>query len=106
MEKGQAGEFKGKSLDDINLNMEENLLENSEKTNTHMDENLAIDDIGNECPNTIESNENQITTTENVTSAQKKNSKQKKRVLIPWTEGQKKVVCSFFKGHIKAKKTA
>ncbi|KAI4463231.1 hypothetical protein MML48_4g00000646 [Holotrichia oblita] len=103
MEKGQAGEFKGKSLDDINLNMEEDLLENTEKANTQMDENFAIDDIGNECPNTIESNEDQINTTENVTSAQT-NSKQKKRVLIPWTEEQKKVVCSFFKGHIKAKK--
>ncbi|KAI4455761.1 hypothetical protein MML48_9g00015774 [Holotrichia oblita] len=78
MEKGQAGEFKGKSLDDINLNMEENLLENSEKTNTQMDENLAIDDIGNECPNTIESNENQINTTENVTSAQKKTVNKRK----------------------------
>lgn len=27
MEKGEAGKFKGKSLDDIDLNLEENILE-------------------------------------------------------------------------------
>lgn len=95
MERGQAGEFKGKNLEDINVNLDEDLM-------CVEDENIEerIDDI--------ESEINEVEVDENEEEVQKillkKEVKTKSRKLVPWTENQKKVVLEYFKNHIKQKK--
>ncbi|KAK9875971.1 hypothetical protein WA026_011072 [Henosepilachna vigintioctopunctata] len=94
IEKGEAGQFKGKTKDEINLNSEENLMDTA---------------------NYVENETNEITHIENVqvdfkTDLPTRNlilcflSYKNKRHLERWTEEQKNTVKSHFEKHITSKK--
>ncbi|XP_044752036.1 uncharacterized protein LOC123311961 [Coccinella septempunctata] len=92
MEKGEAGQFKGKSLDDIDLNLEEDLVEpenNIEERTRELSEENENDDTVEDISEITEKEEPQ------------KKKKDGKRVLIPWTTAEKKVVLEYFKNHIR-----
>ncbi|KAJ8932511.1 hypothetical protein NQ314_014603 [Rhamnusium bicolor] len=86
MEKGGVNEYRGKTLDEVNIDMEENLLDSKS------DEDDADDDIVDVLPE-------QVPSTSATIPLQKK-----KRILVPWTSEQKKVARRFFKDHIKYRK--
>ncbi|KAF5290598.1 hypothetical protein FQA39_LY14664 [Lamprigera yunnana] len=103
MEKGEAGKYKGKTLEEINLNMEEEIdnkgddqLEDDDElaTRNNLDEELLHmihENQENECPTQLKCTTN-------------KDGKIVKRVLVPWTTSQRKTVLQFFKNHIKNEK--
>ncbi|KAI4463220.1 hypothetical protein MML48_4g00004244 [Holotrichia oblita] len=96
MEKGEAGKFKGKTLDEINLHLEDDLIEETVGDAEERDDVLAEETGATGEDN---ENENKSTDEQNVVNKTKKGQK---RVLVPWTENQKKVVLDYFKTHIKA----
>lgn len=101
MEKGEAGHFKGKTLDEIDIDMEENLIETSdEKEDEATDQSLfaEIEDSIDVCMKTKKRKE-QI----NVQQNSSKEASKPKRTLIPWNEEQKKIVNEHFEQHIKNK---
>ncbi|CAH0552473.1 unnamed protein product [Brassicogethes aeneus] len=95
MEKGEAGHFKGKSLDEIDLNLEENLMDISE------DDLESREKSFNEANESPKPSTSKPQNTVNLDSKIKKESK--KRTLVPWTSDQKKMVTNYFKNHIKKK---
>lgn len=101
MEKGEAGNQKGKTLDEITLNLEENLLSDNEFSDdecTETTQKTKDEDIKEYLPKNRKKIETETKAAE-VSLGQKK----KKRVLIPWTQEQKEVVKFFFASHIKKK---
>ncbi|KAB0803037.1 hypothetical protein PPYR_00007 [Photinus pyralis] len=100
LEKGDVGQFKGKTLDQIDVNMDQCLIEEDKENQANPnDEQELIADVP-EPLNDV--NEVQIARIETENTV-KKNGKQQ-RTLVPWTDQQKKVVCSFFAKHIQNKK--
>ncbi|GBP23495.1 hypothetical protein EVAR_12775_1 [Eumeta japonica] len=118
MEDGKADAYKGKSLDEINIDMEENLegegvdtedVLNFAETQMTLPESETV--MAKDMPyNTPQDPGNPQS--ENATSAYQpladvsntSRSTKNKRVLVPWTAEQKNVVISHFKTHIRAKK--
>lgn len=92
MEKGQAAQFKGKSLTEIDLNLEEDLMidnenEKNNKSPSPLPEILAS------------------TSSEVVLREKQKHIPQKsKRLLVKWTSEQKNFTLNFFKSHIENKR--
>ncbi|KAF5277332.1 hypothetical protein FQR65_LT15994 [Abscondita terminalis] len=87
MEKGKAGQFKGKSLDDIDLNddlMDTNRTDLSQEHLLDNSDEQMIDEQNTE----VEENE-----TISKREASSKKATLKKRVLTPWTEQQKSDHC-------------
>ncbi|KAG5874725.1 hypothetical protein JTB14_037241 [Gonioctena quinquepunctata] len=82
MESGQAGQYKGKTLDEIDLDLEEDVNEES-------------------------SDEEAIETREEILEQQEPSTSsvppKKKRILVPWTPEQKKLAKLYFKVHIQNK---
>ncbi|KAF2902718.1 hypothetical protein ILUMI_03470 [Ignelater luminosus] len=78
MGKGQAEEYQGKSLDEIDLHLEEELLGNNNDDNP-----AEISDIDDHYAHLLQ---------------------KKRRCLVPWTEEQNKLVKEFFKHHKEDKK--
>lgn len=103
MESGKADSFKGKCLDDINLDLEQDLLENSEDhDNCDGDELMEYDAI----PLTERTNETDFTVDNPIITPKPLNdvtNVKKKRNLVPWTTEQKNIVKKFFSKHIKNK---
>ncbi|XP_074029091.1 uncharacterized protein [Leptinotarsa decemlineata] len=106
MERGEAREHKGKTLDEIQLDLEENLLKNE-----NSDGNCEDDKEKNSDENIVEKmcvqinkNKENEKIKENERINVKRNSKGTKRVLIPWTNEQKEVVKAFFGNNIKKRK--
>ncbi|KAJ8948171.1 hypothetical protein NQ314_008470 [Rhamnusium bicolor] len=101
MEKCGAGKFKGKTLDEIDLNMDEDLMETLEEDNVENMMKEIHDTEGDEIRNITEQNtlssETPHTSSEHVPVNFKKG---KKRILIRWTEEQKKIATTFFKKQI------
>ncbi|KAJ8950670.1 hypothetical protein NQ314_007800 [Rhamnusium bicolor] len=95
MEIGGAGDYKGKSLEEIDLNMEENLLDETKCDESDMDD--EIDDTNTE-------NVNEININKAVSVKPQAEMKKNKRVLIPWTSEQKLLARTFFQDHIKKSK--
>lgn len=98
MEDGRSSNFKGKTLDEIEIDLDENLL-NSEREDNPEDE---IDDLLDDYVE--EKNHNNIPTArdtqeENEVLGQQKSKKQ--RILVKWTDEQKSVVKKFFNEQIK-----
>lgn len=99
MEKGEAGEHKGKTLDDIKIDLDYNLLnvgESSDDDNEEIENKKEHFGAQNEVDKLIVLKKKQ----EVVISNERKG----KRVLIPWTTQQKECVTTFFAEHIKSKK--
>lgn len=97
MEKGKAGRFKGKSIDEIDLDLEDNLLDVPEN-NTHQEEiDYETDRIESPQPSTSAVDDNAGKDTNSSFDASRKPNK---RTLVPWTSEQKKIVNTYFKNHI------
>lgn len=98
MEKGEAGKYKGKTLDEVDISLDNELSEsdNEKEDDTNivqvrMDSSLLDDDI-----------EESLETTNNVKSFEiTRKGVGSKRILVPWTNQQKEVVRKFFAAHIK-----
>ncbi|KAF5275326.1 hypothetical protein FQR65_LT16723 [Abscondita terminalis] len=105
MEKGQAAEYKGKTLDEIELNLEEedNLEEEGEEERREEEEIEEIEEKEREECKTRESESEVLSErTEEIPNNSSK-PKNKKRVLIPWTDEQKRLTKLHFQNHIKKK---
>lgn len=117
MERGEAGAFKGKPLNEIDINLDENLLINDEPNNSDNDP-MELNVTNETC--SVDSSSYTVTTSSVVfddifsetdstcTSLPPPDNKKlpkKKRVLVPWTKEQKEVVTKYFSNHIRGKKT-
>nr|CAI5851676.1 unnamed protein product [Callosobruchus analis] len=113
MEKGQASQYKGKNLEEIEIDLEENLL-NEREENESIEKPDEADAYDEE-----HSLDNTVTETQavpdqlNVNMPEHKKDKEsdnqqqrgrKKRLLIPWTEKQKRLATTHFAKHIKNSK--
>lgn len=92
MESGTAANFKGKTLDEIEINMEEDLIE---------EDNFEERDVLEEVENITDAENDMV---DNSFPSNEKTASKKKRVLVSWTEEQKTAVKEFFYQHIKSKK--
>lgn len=94
MERGEAGKYKGKCLEEIDLNLEENLDigESDEDNINSLDVNI------NKQNDELELENDQGLVKE------KPKTQIRKRELVPWTVQQKQIVQSFFANHIKQQK--
>lgn len=107
MEKGEAIEYKGKSLEEIDLDLEENLMEENWENESDMEDLTHF-------KNTdfmYEANSNKINSSiAGVNSCQQdvdrtpQQKTKKKRILIPWTSEQKRLAKEFFSKNIKYSK--
>ncbi|KAF5276274.1 hypothetical protein FQA39_LY06623 [Lamprigera yunnana] len=82
MEKGTTAEYKGRCLEEINLNLEEECNKDNNNNNNNNNNTPMIPTEDDNNITLIQSNDN------------------KKRVLTSWTENQKKTVKYIFKYHI------
>lgn len=95
MEKGGVGQYKGKHLEDISINMEEDLFgDEQSESEKEADDQIIAENL----PNFVTETSNSATT-----PAVPIVGKKKKRELVPWTGEQKRTVKVFFKNHIKNK---
>lgn len=97
MERGEAGEYKGKSLDEIVLDLNEHIEDQSEEV-----EDEAIEHYQHEALRiqpAVNSGKIQAPPTQPAAKSGVK------RILTPWTDEQKTIVKTFFQNHI-ANKTA
>uniref|UniRef100_A0A6P7H359 Uncharacterized protein LOC114346404 isoform X2 n=1 Tax=Diabrotica virgifera virgifera TaxID=50390 RepID=A0A6P7H359_DIAVI len=102
MEKGGADQYKGKSIDDIDINMEENLLEFNYHDSDE-GENDMLDDLVNSKGTEMSTSNSNADNTLIKTTAPKLKKKIIRKV-VPWTKEQKEVTLKYFKNHIKVKK--
>lgn len=101
MEQGSLSDFKGKTLDEINVDLEADIFQTNDNIT---DESVPekIDGLGEEISNeAFKVNHKICAPTQKGKCAV---VPVKKRILTPWTDEQKKIVLSFFKKHIKDKK--
>lgn len=99
MESGSAAQWKGKSLDEIEMNFDENLL--NEELEVEGQEERGQE---NSFLHFQEDDDLEINSAENKTNTIIQNSdKKQRRVLEPWTEKQKQFTKDFFMEHIKNK---
>ncbi|XP_074035312.1 uncharacterized protein [Leptinotarsa decemlineata] len=91
MEQGEAAQFKRKALNDIDLNMEEDLMAYNEKA----DREKSASPV----PVILEPSTSQMPM-----ETKYRTSKNKKRILVKWTDEQKKLIINFFRTHIKEKR--
>lgn len=98
MENGQAGQYRGKCLEDIDLNLDEDLLETCtelEPVIEPLEETLnVIDPISDRLDERV---------VEKSTSRKVSGVGGKKRTLDPWTDMQKQIATTYFQAHIKKK---
>lgn len=97
MEKGGPSEFKGKSLEEIDIDMEENLLEMTEDNDESDTEELSFEKSSNSME--------QLPSTSSAELIKQPISKKSTiRTLVPWTKQQKKIVKEYFKNHIQTRR--
>ncbi|CAG9790220.1 unnamed protein product [Diatraea saccharalis] len=108
MESGDADYYKGKSLDDIDLDLEQDLLQDTHEDidqNNEIMENEAVMPTENLNEPNIDANVHDSTLKTpqlcDITNSTENKTK-KKRNLIPWTAQQKNIVTKFFSKHIKS----
>ncbi|KAL4718947.1 hypothetical protein ACJJTC_005242 [Scirpophaga incertulas] len=100
MEDGKANQFKGKSLEEIDLNLGEELnIENEEE-----EEITAVESLDERlCDKIFENPINEEKESAKENTPPKINVNKKKRDLIPWTAEQKLKTKEYFKKHINKK---
>jgi len=105
MEKGQGNEYRGKSLDEIDIDVDELLSGEEDST----DEENEIDIYQTTALKTIKLNKNKSNSSikdksqkqvPNQVEVGTKGSKIKKTIVIPWSEEDKVIVTSYFKKYI------
>lgn len=102
MEKGEAAQYKGKTLDEINVDLDINIeQEESDKEESDGNDNNELGMQEDEpFNNELRMQEDEILKISQISKSVEK-SVPKKRTLVAWTDKQKKIVCDFFKNHIK-----
>lgn len=95
MESGSAGKFKGKSLDELEVDMDEDLLapESSLCESGLMEQYDEHEEVYNDLIMSTEDKEEK--------QANKTIQSKQKRHLVPWTKEQKEILYKYFKNHIK-----
>ena len=96
MEKGQASRYKGKNLDEIDINLECDDISDDDIDPMPADIQPVEDQPG--CSQATDYNNSQAKS--NLCSSQKQ---VKRRILIPWTTDQKVKARQYFSSHIKNK---
>lgn len=106
MERGEAGNYKGKTLEEIDLKMDDEILEEEGSENYETKNNSEItediNDSGNILGEDIETSQQNIRVS--IPAVNKNANNFKKRLLVPWTNQQRKVVTQYFQNHINMKK--
>ncbi|CAG9763774.1 unnamed protein product [Ceutorhynchus assimilis] len=102
-ERGEAAKFKGKRLDEIDINLDPIEEEPSEDENEDSEgmAEYSFSSNSNEKINEPSTSNTQMTATD--CSVMEKAARGKKRILEPWKETQKKMALSYFKDHLKRK---
>ncbi|XP_037877153.1 uncharacterized protein LOC119628419 isoform X2 [Bombyx mori] len=105
METGNADMYKGHTLDEININLEEEIIGDDIQNEEILDYEMLepTPPVNKTSLNSIDSSKQSIPFCSNNESVEQKVIK-KKRVLVPWTPQQKRVVLNFFSKHIKSRK--
>ncbi|XP_074034197.1 uncharacterized protein [Leptinotarsa decemlineata] len=98
LENGCSNEFKGKTLDEIDVNIEGDLIEEQSNETAKMESTYEDNDLEH---NEQKTKKFMVTEKENMPRGKIK--KGRKREHVPWTEEQKKVVEQYFFEHIKQK---
>lgn len=104
MENGNAGNFKGKTLDEININMEEDLLEITKNDQLDSEPCESDNDDMPVLNSTADISRRGNEETDDLTRKCFTAVRKKKRILIPWTEEEKTVVKNYFTQHISRNK--
>lgn len=96
MERGEAAAYKGKTLEKIEVNLDEEIpMENEDGADIGNNlEQISSEDLVTSNP------ANQERDPENIETR----AKNKKRILVPWTNQEKRAVLDFFASHIKNKR--
>lgn len=102
MEKGIAGEYKGMTLDNINIDLEDNLLEN-ENSDADIDDAEDEEEIVKEVIKETNNSNQRVESETCKSTCQIKVKSGKKRTLVPWTDEQKEIVTNYFATSIKKK---
>uniref|UniRef100_A0A0A9YTF3 Nucleoside diphosphate kinase n=1 Tax=Lygus hesperus TaxID=30085 RepID=A0A0A9YTF3_LYGHE len=100
MEKGGAAEFKGKSLEEVELNMDADLLAEDLETNSDgEDDNMMTpqpqDELSDFVPAVVQPEPVEV---------QRRTLKKGTRNIEPWSIQQKQAVAKYFRNHINLKK--
>ncbi|CAG5038722.1 unnamed protein product [Parnassius apollo] len=110
MESGKADSYRGKCLDDINLDLEQDLLENAQGHDNYDSDELIDYDAALPTEKSKETefiDDNPVLTPQSTLLSDATNAThiktKKKRNLVPWTTEQKSIVKKFFSKHIKNK---
>ncbi|CAG5033802.1 unnamed protein product [Parnassius apollo] len=110
MESGKADSYRGKCLDDINLDLEQDLLENAQGHDNYDSDELIDYDAAlptEKSKETEFTDDNPVLTPQSTLLSDATNAThiktKKKRNLVPWTTEQKSIVKKFFSKHIKNK---
>nr|CAI5828868.1 unnamed protein product [Callosobruchus analis] len=93
MEKGEAGQFKGQSLDQFNLKLKEELPDEDCKEGGETYPEINFDTDSNSDTEDQELKRSKC----------KALIQNKKRIVVQWTDQQKVVVSTYFKDHISRK---
>ncbi|XP_074026283.1 uncharacterized protein isoform X1 [Leptinotarsa decemlineata] len=102
MEKGESKKYKGKSLDEIDFDMEENLIDENDDSEMESEGEVGNDDFQKGFV------KDQVVKDGNSSkgaSEKKTVTNRKKRILIPWTETQRTLAKKFSKNHIDSSKS-
>ncbi|CAG5057582.1 unnamed protein product [Parnassius apollo] len=110
MESGKADSYRGKCLDDINLDLEQDLLENAQGHDNYDSDELIDYDAAlptEKSKETEFTDDNPVLTPQSTLLSDATNAThiktKKKRNVVPWTTEQKSIVKKFFSKHIKNK---
>lgn len=104
METGDADMYKGHTLDEININLEEEIIGEDIQNEEILDFEMLepISPINKTSLNSVDCSKRSMPSSSNKSIEQ--TVMKKKRVLVPWTPQQKRVVLNFFSKHIKSRK--
>jgi len=105
MEKGQGNEYRGKSLDEIDINVDELLSgeedSEDEENEININEATALKTV-KLCENKPKSKDKSL---KKVSNQVQLGSIKKKKIVIPWSEQDKGIVTSYFQKYILLGKT-
>lgn len=104
MEKGAVSEFKGKTLDEINKDMEEDLMSGNNEDEPYCLNIEPIENIRKNVNTCASVSHEKIDNNSSNSKNEKGKCPKKGRVLVKWTDEQKRIVSEFFAQHIKKKK--
>uniref|UniRef100_A0A0A9WNV2 Uncharacterized protein n=2 Tax=Lygus hesperus TaxID=30085 RepID=A0A0A9WNV2_LYGHE len=108
MEAGQAGQFKGKTLDEIEVDMESDILGeigtqcNDIQDDEELAENRSMEDLVNVCAMAGPSTSSNVQPT--ASTSQPSFVKKKKFQRDTWSDEEKRIVLEYFSEHIQQKK--